>query len=67
MADPEPQAAGGIDLRAEQGVPAGGGGAPPASGLNWPLLGGLLVILVLVVASNVWLRRRATRDRDREE
>jgi hypothetical protein len=36
--------------------------APAEQGVNLPLLGVLLGILLLVIASNVWLRRRAERE-----
>jgi hypothetical protein len=42
--------------------PTYAGGEDAQGGVNLPLLGVLLVILALVIASNVWLRRRAERE-----
>jgi hypothetical protein len=39
----------------------------PTGGVNLPLLGVLLLILVLVSLSNVWLRRRAEREGGEDE
>ncbi len=61
MDEPEPEATEAITEEAAA-PPIYPAGEQAQNGINLPLLGVLLLILLLVCASNIWLRRRAERE-----